>query len=121
MSEHSHPNYVKVWAALVVLLAISVIGPLFGHLWLTLATAFGVALVKAYLVARNFMHIHIEQRFIPYLVSICVVLMFLFFAGTAPDVMKARGENWQKPAWLAAEAAPSPTARAPDGGGHRAE
>ena len=30
--------------------------------------------------------------------------MVLFFAGTAPDVMKPEGTNWEKPAWLAAEA-----------------
>ena len=27
--------------------------------------------------------------------------MLLFFAGTAPDVMKHSGSNWAKPAWLA--------------------
>ena len=29
-SEHHHPNYVKIWAILVVLLGISVIGPELG-------------------------------------------------------------------------------------------
>jgi hypothetical protein len=30
--------------------------------------------------------------------------MVLFFAGAAPDVMKAEGTNWEKSSWLAAEA-----------------
>ena len=29
----------------------------------------------------------------------------LFFAGTAPDVMKSHGTNWEKPGWIAAEKA----------------
>ena len=34
-----------------------------------------------------------------------LVFMLLFFAGTAPDVMKTHGTNWEKPAWIAAEKA----------------
>jgi len=41
---------------------------MFGIKVVTLITAFGIALVKAYLVAKNFMHINVERRFIPYIV-----------------------------------------------------
>ena len=57
----------------------------------TLITAFGIAIVKAYLVAKNFMHINIEKRFVPYIVRTVLVFMLLFFAGVAPDVMKKDG------------------------------
>ena len=70
----------------------------------TLITAFGIAVVKAYLVAKHFMHITIEKRFISYIVVTVLVFMFLFFAGTAPDVMKDEGSNWVKPSWQAASA-----------------
>jgi cytochrome c biogenesis protein CcdA len=70
----------------------------------TLITAFGIALVKAYLVAKNFMHINVEKRFIPYIVGTVLVFMLLFFAGAAPDVMKKQGTQWEKPSWLAASA-----------------
>lgn len=114
MSEHAHEDhtkhYVRIWAILVVLLVVSVIGPELGIRAVTLITAFGIAVVKAYLVVKNFMHINVEQRFIPYAMVTCLVFMLLFFAGTAPDVMKAEGSGWQKPAWLAdlAEAAAPP-------------
>ncbi len=98
-------NYVKIWAILLVLLAVSVIGPMFEIQALTLITAFGVACVKAYLVAKNFMHINMTQRFIPYMVATGVVLMLLFFSGVAPDVMKSEGSGWVKPAWQAEAAA----------------
>jgi len=95
--ESHHPNYVRVWAALVVLLCISVIGPMFGHRELTLITAFGIAVVKAYLVAANFMHLKFEKRLATYMLTTVLVFMFLFFAGSAPDVMKHDGWQWEKP------------------------
>ena len=93
-----HPNYVKVWAILVVLLVISVIGPMVGEVTgiqaITLLTAFGIAIVKAYMVCKNFMHLNVEKRYIVYLLSTCLVFMLLFFTMTAPDVMKHEGVNW---------------------------
>jgi hypothetical protein len=72
----------------------------------TLITAFGIACVKAYLVAKNFMHIDIAQRYVTYLVATCLVFMLLFFAGTAPDVMKDSGSGWEKPSWQGGGFAP---------------
>ncbi|MEW5852076.1 MAG: cytochrome C oxidase subunit IV family protein [Myxococcota bacterium] len=95
MTEHAHPNYVKVWAILVALLVVSVVGPMLGIKVLTLITAFGVAVVKAYLVARNFMHLHIEKRWVVYLLTTCLAFMLLLFAGAAPDVMKHEGQRWE--------------------------
>ena len=100
-SEHHHPNYVKIWAILVVLLGVSVIGPEFGIRALTLFTAFGIAIIKAYMVAKNFMHVNLEPRFITYLLMTGVLFMVLFFAGSAPDVMNAEGRNWEKTSWVA--------------------
>ena len=108
--EHGQAYYVKIWGILLVLLIVSILGPVlaphleFGFLkaWMiTLITAFGIAVVKAYLVAANFMHLNIEKRYISYMLGTMVVLMLLFFAGVAPDVMKHEGENWEN---VAAEA-----------------
>jgi caa(3)-type oxidase subunit IV len=107
-----HGDYVRIWAILLALLVVSVAGPLVAALIehrptalaLTLSTAFGIAVVKAYMVAKNFMHIDFTQRFVPYLVLTMVVFMMLLFAGAAPDVMKLEGRNWEKPEWIAANA-----------------
>ena len=107
--ETHHGPYVRIWVVLVVLLLVSVAGPIVASfvehrptaLAITLSTAFGIAVVKAYMVVKNFMHINFAQRFVPYLVVTMLVLMFLFFAGTSPDVMKAKGRNWEKPSWIA--------------------
>ena len=103
--HHETSFYVKIWAILLVLLVVSVTGPMLEIKWVTLLTAFGIAGVKAYMVAVNFMHINLTPRFITYLITTTLVFMLLFFAGTAPDVMKNSGTNWEKPAWIAAEAA----------------
>ena len=70
-----HGNYVKIWAILVVLLIISVLGPLTGIRWLVLFTAFGIAIIKAYMVAKNFMHVNVEQRWVRYLLITCLVFL----------------------------------------------
>ena len=102
--DHGQAFYVKIWAILLVLLILSVLGPViaphvaFGFLeaWMiTLMTAFGIALVKAYLVAANFMHLNVEKKYISYLLGTMLMLMLLFFAGTAPDVMEHQGQNWE--------------------------
>jgi caa(3)-type oxidase subunit IV len=97
--ETHHGNYVRVWAILCGLLVVSVAGPFFGHPVITLITAFGIACVKAFMVAKHFMHITIQPRFVAYLIGTCLLFMLLFFAGSSPDVMKLSGTNWEKPAW----------------------
>jgi caa(3)-type oxidase subunit IV len=106
MSEdHAHhTNYVKIWAILVLLLVVSVLGPMLEIRVVTLITAFGIAVVKAYMVAKNFMHLNQAPRFVTYLLATGLVFMLLFFAGAAPDVMKAEGSGWVKPAWIQAAA-----------------
>src|SRR5215510_11873550 len=94
---HEHPNYVKVWGILLVLLCISIAGPFLGIRVVTLITAFGIAIVKAYMVAKNFMHLNIERQYVVYLILTMLVFVLLFFAGTSPDVMKWQGHNWVKP------------------------
>jgi len=91
-----HRNYIKIWGILVVLLAVSVAGPFAGIRLVTLITAFGIALVKAYMVAKNFMHLDVEKPIIRWLMAVALVLMVLMFSGLSPDVMKDHGRNWQK-------------------------
>ena len=108
--DHGQAHYLKIWAILLVLLLISIMGPIvaphvaFGFLeaWMiTIMAAFGIAVVKAYLVAANFMHLNVEKKYISYLLATALMFMLLFFAGTAPDVMEHEGQNWEN---VAAEA-----------------
>jgi caa(3)-type oxidase subunit IV len=104
MGEHAHTHeaghgdgyYVKIWALLCVLLAVSIVGPMFGIRVVTLITAFGIAIVKAYLVAKHFMHLGIEKRWVAYILLAMMAFMVVMFGGVAPDVLEHRGHNWEK-------------------------
>jgi caa(3)-type oxidase subunit IV len=95
-SHAHHTNYVRIWAILVVLLGVSVLGPLTGIRAVMLITAFGIALVKAYLVAKNFMHLNVEKRVVHYALGGMLLLMVLLYVGLAADVQKDRGAQWTK-------------------------
>ena len=97
-----HVNYKKIYFTLLGLLVVSVVGPFFGILWVTLVTAFGIAIVKANLVIQNFMHLKWERRIAKWFLTISLVLMFLMVAGVSVDVMNHEGNNWEN---IAAQAA----------------
>ncbi|MEO5616383.1 MAG: cytochrome C oxidase subunit IV family protein [Candidatus Eisenbacteria bacterium] len=99
MGEHAHHrNYVKIWAILLGLLVVSILGPMTGIRVVMLVTAFGIALVKAYIVAKYFMHLDVEKPIVHWMMGVALILMVLLFTGLAPDVMKSKGSGWQKDA-----------------------
>lgn len=98
MAEHVHRNYVKIWAMLCALLVVSILGPLIGIRMLTVITAFGVAIVKAFLVAKHFMHLDIEKRWVAYVLLAMIAFIVVMFAGISPDVMKHDGLLWENTA-----------------------
>ena len=83
-AQGHHRNYVKIWGILMVLLVVSVVGPMTGIRVVMLLTAFGVAAVKAYIVAKNFMHLDVEKPIIRWVLGLSVVFMVLMYAGIAP-------------------------------------
>jgi caa(3)-type oxidase subunit IV len=103
MAQHAHleaphheTSYVAIWGILCALLVVSVLGPLVGIRLLTLITAFGIAIVKAYMVCRYFMHLNIEKKWVAYILGFMLALMLVFFGGVAPDVLEPDGLRWQK-------------------------
>jgi hypothetical protein len=51
--------------------------------------------VKAWLVAKHFMHLAVEKRFVHYMMVTGLVLMLMFVAGTSVDIMNHHGANWE--------------------------
>lgn len=102
MAGNAHPlfnSYEKVLGWLILLFVISFVGPevgaAIGSRALTLFTAFGIAIVKAYLVLRYFMHVNVEKKYITYLLVTSIAFMLIFFSAVAPDVMNHEGHNWE--------------------------
>jgi caa(3)-type oxidase subunit IV len=91
---HDDAFYVKIWAILLGLLVVSVVGPMAEIRVLTLLTAFGVAFIKAYLVIRNFMHLNVEKRWVSWLFLVMLSFMVVMVGGMSPDVLKHDGKRW---------------------------
>ena len=91
---HEPSHYIRIWGILLVLLVVSFVGPWLGIQIITLITAFGIAVVKAYLVMKEFMHLDVEKPIVHYFLVTSVVFMVLMFAGISPDVMNHEGTNW---------------------------
>lgn len=92
---HEPAHYIRIWAILCALLVVSVLGPMLEIQIITLITAFGIAFVKASMVAKYFMHLDIERPIVWYMLTTSLVFMVLFFAAVSPDVMEHEGTNWE--------------------------
>lgn len=104
-------HYVRIYILLLVLLAVSIAGPLVGErldtevsvfgyriglgITLTLITAFGIAIWKASLVVKHFMHLSIERPIAKIFLAASVLLLALFWGGVAPDVQLHEGRMWE--------------------------
>ncbi len=100
--HHDHPDYKKIYYVLLALLVVSIFGPELVKnienriivVTVVLITAFVVAVIKAGMVAAWFMHMDIEKKIVWYLMAVVLLCMLIFFAGAAPDVLNAEGDNW---------------------------
>ena len=100
--QHPTSHYVKIYVWLLILFAISVAGPTLEIQVVTLITAFGVAVIKARLVVKHFMHLSIEKPIAKWFLGASVVLMALLWGGVAPDVQNHEGLRWENVAAKAA-------------------
>ena len=104
-------HYVRIYLLLLALLAVSIAGPVVGGaldkqvvifgmsfglgVTLTLVTAFGIAVWKASLVVKHFMHLSIERPIAKIFLAASVLLLALFWGGVAPDVQLHDGRMWE--------------------------
>ena len=104
-------HYVRIYLLLLALLAVSIAGPVVGGtidkqveifgqqiglgMALTLTTAFGIAVWKASLVVKHFMHLSIERPIAKIFLAASVLLLALFWGGVAPDVQLHEGRMWE--------------------------
>ena len=114
-------HYVKIYFILLALLAVSIIGPELEILFVTLVTAFGVAVIKAWLVIKHFMHLTIERVVPKLFLAASVLLLALFWGGVAPDVQLDEGRNWENVAAKEATERGLPSAESHDEEGEHAE
>ena len=121
--EGHHTNYLKIYGWLLVLLVASIFGPTIHIMAVILITAFGIALVKAFMVAAYFMHLNVEKKYIWHLMFGCLGVLAVMYAILIWDVQHHDGKNWvnsRKPPVITVnefEAQAAPAAAAPAAGG----
>ena len=82
---------IKIWAALLAMLAISiVIGEMHSQV-LGTVLVFGVAALKAFLVLYYYMGLRQEPKYISYAMLAGVLCMFILFFALVPDIIYVYG------------------------------
>ncbi len=90
--EEHFPNYVRIWAVLMVLTATSIIASLLVNqfapfLWRALLVfLFGLGALKAGLVIANFMHLRFESKVLWVLGLTALIFVVFFLTGTFFDL-----------------------------------
>ncbi len=90
-NHHEHPNYVAIWAWLLLLLFVSVIAVYLPFSQgLTVSFIFIVAAVKAGMVGMYFMHLKFEERLVRYIAIVPVILFLIMLVSLIPDTVYNR-------------------------------
>ncbi len=83
---HGHPNYMRVFIYLLILLAISIVA---GYLLSPVAAIlviFITAIIKAGLVMANFMHLKFEPKLVWLIMGVFLFIVLALFWGVYPDI-----------------------------------
>ncbi len=83
---HGHPNYTKVFFALIGLLAFSLVLGFFTSPMIAVSLIFFVAIIKAGFVVGNFMHLKFEPILIWIVIGVVIFILATFFLCLLPDV-----------------------------------
>jgi caa(3)-type oxidase subunit IV len=85
MSNAHTRSYLIIWLWLLILVAVSVTATSFLPKFQALVLIFSIAIIKALLVARNYMHLKYEKAFIYALVLVPLAFVIILLFGLFPD------------------------------------
>lgn len=80
-------KYFQLWGILLGLLTLSVISVWLGHGVLSTLIVYGVAVIKAWIVLRDYMHLKLEPGFITVLLFGALSAVVVLFVLVYPDVV----------------------------------
>ena len=83
---HGHPNYIKVYIALLVLFGISLVVGFFTSPMIAVILIFVTAIIKTAFAVANFMHLKFEPLLIWIAVGLVAFILLAFFWGVFPDI-----------------------------------
>lgn len=92
MTTHAkHPPYVAIWVFLLALLGVSLALGYLGNVALATTLIFGIAAVKALVVAIYYMRLKWEPNYVPWIFWIGLIFMVILFFGLIPDIVHQYG------------------------------
>ncbi|MBE7411226.1 MAG: cytochrome C oxidase subunit IV family protein [Leptospiraceae bacterium] len=94
---HGHPNYFLIYTVLVGFLLISLVADWIPNHKIAVYLIFVTAIIKAYLVIANFMHLKYEPYALIVLFGFGVCVGLFFFFGVYPDTVIVPLEVVKKP------------------------
>ncbi len=83
---HGHPNYLRVFIYLLILLAVSLVAGYFLSPLAAIIVIFLTAIIKGGLVMANFMHLKFEPTLIWIVVAAFLFIVLALFWGVFPDI-----------------------------------
>ncbi len=83
---HGHPNYLRVFIYLLILLAISLVAGYFLSPLAAVFVIFVTATIKGGLVVANFMHLKFEPKLVWLIMGAFVFVVLVFYWGVFPDI-----------------------------------
>ncbi len=88
MSNPHSRHYLAIWYWLMALVVVSVAAASFLPKRQALVLIFTVALIKAFLVARNYMHLKNERAIIYAMALVPLTFIIIFLLGLFPDFVQ---------------------------------
>ena len=84
---HGHPKYFLIYTILVGFLLVSLVADWIPSHTLAVYLIFLTAIIKAYLVIANFMHLKFEPKLVMIIFAGGVFMGIFFFLGVYPDTV----------------------------------
>ncbi len=85
MAHENRPNYLLVWLGLVILVIVSIGASMTLPKRAALFVIFTAAVIKALLVAMNFMHLRYERRWLYTLALVPLLIVVILLFALFPD------------------------------------
>ncbi len=89
--ENHHGNYVTLWLILMGLLFAGMGAQFMGNKMIATCFLFGIAFVKAYIVATRYMHLKFEPFFVRLIFLCGFVAIGTLIVGLIPDIVYVFG------------------------------
>ena len=84
---HGHPNYLKIYLALLGLFALTVFASFIHNTMIVFFVVFTISIIKGSMVLLYFMHLKWEPKLIWILLGLALLILLFLIVGLYPDMV----------------------------------